>query len=120
MLERRQYPRLRKSYRIVWDHQDVQCAGVTFDICPGGIFIMTDLQLPARTLLDLEIRAEDSTVAVRCRGEVAWVNRGELPMFPPGFGLRFLDLDQEALEWVVHLCSLPSEWDEACAEYLAS
>ena len=60
MLERRVHQRTKRSYRIFWNHEEVRCAGVTLDICPGGIFVVTCMPLIERSRLDLEIWIGDS------------------------------------------------------------
>ncbi|OIP89544.1 MAG: hypothetical protein AUK55_14315 [Syntrophobacteraceae bacterium CG2_30_61_12] len=105
MLERRVHQRTKRSYRIFWNHEEVRCAGVTLDICPGGIFVVTCMPLIERSRLDLEIWIGDSVRPLRCRGEVVWVNRGQIATFPPGFGLKLVELNGNAAEVLIRLCT---------------
>lgn len=104
LFNRRSHLRYKKSYRIFWNHKEVRCAGVTLDICPGGIFVVTCMPLPEESELDVEIWIGDELTPLRCRGRVAWVNRGEVVTYPPGFGLRFLETDQARADWLSRLC----------------
>lgn len=104
MIDRRSQLRRKRSYRIFWNHDEVQCVGVTLDICPGGIFVVTCMQLPETSQLDLEIWSGDSVSPLRCRGEVVWVNRGEIVTFPPGFGLKFIEMEPETAALLIQWC----------------
>ncbi len=103
--ERRSHVRVRKGLRVFWDEGEVRCSGLTLDICPGGLFLITTMQLPLKSRLKLEIWPDDCRDPVRCRAEIVWVNRGQLDSFPPGFGLRFLDVDGIARSLMGLLCS---------------
>lgn len=103
MIERRLYGRLKRNLRIRWKNEELDFLGVTRDICPGGVFVVTETQLPARSVLDMEIWL-DRELPVRCRGEVAWVNRGEVVSYPPGFGVQFIDLASDVLTTLLIVC----------------
>jgi Tfp pilus assembly protein PilZ len=64
--------------------------GVTLDICPGGLFVISAQVVPPNISLHLEVLLDDGSVMM-CRGKVAWVNLGQLDHYPPGFGVEFLD-----------------------------
>lgn len=91
---RRRHERIKKELRIRWGDQEVGFHGVTLDICPGGIFIITERVLPINSSLQVEVLLDDGSTMM-CLGKVAWVNRGQLDHYPPGFGVEFLNLPVE-------------------------
>jgi Tfp pilus assembly protein PilZ len=91
---RRRHERTSREFLIKWEDQAVVFQGITLDICPGGLFVITSQVLPTNCLLQLEIILEDGS-STTCRGKVAWVNRGQLDHYPPGFGVEFLNLPVE-------------------------
>ena len=106
MVDRRFYTRLKRSFRIRWKDRDLDFLGVTGDLCPGGVFVVTDTLLPVHTVLDMEIWLERELPA-RCRGEVIWVNRGQVVSYPPGFGVQFVDLSDDVLTMLLMVCGDP-------------
>ncbi|MCU0587353.1 MAG: PilZ domain-containing protein [Syntrophobacteraceae bacterium] len=106
MVDRRVYTRLKHSFRIRWKNIDLDFLGVTGDLCPGGVFVVTDTQLPLHALLEMEIWIERE-IPVRCRGEVIWINKGQVVSYPPGFGVQFIDLSDDALSMLLMACGDP-------------
>ncbi len=106
MVERRLYSRLKRSFRIRWKNQDLDFLGVTGDLCPGGVFVVTEAQLPIHTILEMEIWLERE-LPVRCRGEIIWVNRGQVVSYPQGFGIHFIDLSEDVLATLLMICGDP-------------
>ncbi|MCU0571667.1 MAG: PilZ domain-containing protein [Syntrophobacteraceae bacterium] len=106
MVDRRFYTRLKRSFRIRWKDRDLDFLGVTGDLCPGGVFVVTDTLLPVHTVLDMEIWLERELPA-RCRGEVIWINRGQVVSYPPGFGVQFIDLSDDVLAMLLMVCGDP-------------
>lgn len=89
MGERRRHARIPRGLKIVWRNEDVTFDGVTLDICPGGLFIITNHLLPARSMIHMEMKLENESI-FRCSGKVVWLNRGEVMHYPQGFGVEFL------------------------------
>ncbi|MFP5211863.1 MAG: PilZ domain-containing protein [Acidobacteriota bacterium] len=104
MDERRNHDRVRRQLMITCRNETVNFETVTMDICPGGVFIVTNKLLAPKTMLDIEIHF-DSASPVVCRGEVTWVNRGQVVYYPAGFGVRFKDIPLESLEILLPACS---------------
>ena len=102
MTERRHQKRIHKQLKIMWKNEDIAFDGITLDICPGGVFIVTNRLLPPKSIIDIDLWLGYET-SVRCRGEVVWLNRGEVMHFPPGFGVQFLDISEEALNLLLPL-----------------
>jgi Tfp pilus assembly protein PilZ len=64
------------------------------DIGHGGVFVATDLELPAGTVVELEVRGEDSDEhGLRVRGAVAWRDPQA-----PGLGICFTERPTAAHE----------------------
>lgn len=104
----RKHERLLKKLRVRWKNETLQFEDVTLDICPGGLFIVSNRTLPPNTLLELEVPAGMDQCA-QCRGQVAWVNHGQVTHYPQGFGVRFLDLPAEIVEHLSRCCSESEE-----------
>jgi uncharacterized protein (TIGR02266 family) len=104
MIERRHFERVRRDLRISLKSEQVSFDGVTLDICPGGVFIISGQTLPRGSIVDVELWLADGA-RVRCRGEVTWVNRGQVVHYPPGFGMQFVDLSQDSVDCVLNACT---------------
>ncbi|HOV86412.1 MAG TPA: PilZ domain-containing protein [Syntrophobacteraceae bacterium] len=102
-MDRRSSKRTRKVIRIQWKNEDVVHDGVTLDICPGGIFVITSQKVPPSSQIHLQLwLGKDSPLS--CRGRVTWVNRGQVVYYPPGFGVQFLDLPEESRKILDPIC----------------
>ena len=102
MTENRRQKRIQKQLKIMWKNENVAFDGVTLDICPGGVFIVTNRLLPPRSIIEIDLMLGCDS-SVRCRGEIVWINRGEVIHFPPGFGVQFLDVTEEVLHLLLPL-----------------
>lgn len=110
---RRLYKRLRRTLHIRWKNEELDFLGVTSDICPGGVFVVTEARLPVLSVLDMEIWLERE-LPVRCRGEVVWVNRGQVISYPAGFGVHFIDLSEDVLAALLLVCGDHYGADRLC------
>lgn len=102
-VERRFYRRIKKRFSIKCKNESVLFAGVSCDICPGGVFVMTSHLPPPRSTVDMEIWIDDVTVA-RCRGQVVWINRGQVVYYPEGFGVQFTEIPEGFRRHLLVLC----------------
>lgn len=86
--------------------------GKTLDISGGGMFIETQAEIAAGTLIDLDFRLPDQvSTRVTCRAEVTWLNRKPKPMkphYPHGLGLKFVDLPAAAHRAIIGLSNKKS------------
>ena len=111
--ERRHHNRVHKELKILWEDEDVAFDGLTLDICPGGVFVVTDRLLIPKSILTIKLWLGNDFF-VQCRGEVVWLNRGEVTHYPPGFGIQFLDLPEDALSRILPMCTEPDQdWQGA-------
>lgn len=108
MIERRRQKRVNKELRIVWKNENVAFDSVTLDICPGGMFVVTNRLLAPKSIIDVELWLSP-VFSVKCHGEVVWVNRGEVIHYPQGFGVQFLDISEKALNHLLLLCTEQEE-----------
>jgi uncharacterized protein (TIGR02266 family) len=69
------------------------------NISAGGIYLVADDPLPEETRVSLEISLPDCPVPVRAQGEVVWRQRHP----PAGFAVRFLDISDQAREFLRYL-----------------
>lgn len=108
MTEHRHHKRIRKEFKITWKDQSVSFSGITMDICQGGVFVVTDQPVPPKSVLDLELWIGEES-PLHFRGEVVWLNRGEVMHYPPGFGIQFKVTDRSSLSRLLPACCSDSE-----------
>jgi CheY-like chemotaxis protein len=77
-------------------------SGVSIDISRSGIYLATDYKLEGNTSLEISLTLPESDITLTgIKGVVAWQNNGGTrlkPSLPPGFGVEFLNLDEDKLE----------------------
>ena len=90
------------SYRA---EGDLHRAEVT-QLSTGGVTLVTDAPLPAGASLVLRIppAADGSGTRIEVEGRVTWIGRrSEVAVRRPGMGVRFTNLDSEAIESISEL-----------------
>mgnify|MGYP000855222564 FL=1 len=100
MGDRRRLRRFQCKVRVRWSDGEIVSEGHTWDVSSDGGFICSNPVMPANRTVDLEFFLATGS-SVRCRGRVAWVNRGQLESYPPGFGVEFLSLESGAIERIL-------------------
>lgn len=110
-MERRRHKRVQKALHISWRNEAVTYDGVTLDISPLGVFVITNCRLPAGSVIDIELRL-DSESRFRCQGKITWVNSGQFVHYPAGFGVQFLNLEKESIARLLLLCcsTIEQKW----------
>jgi Tfp pilus assembly protein PilZ len=96
-MERRRHKRFKCEIKVSWRNGEILTDGHTWDISADGVFICTNDIIPPKSIVDMEL-VFGSENPIRCRGRVAWVNRGQLESFPPGFGVELLDTENRVAE----------------------
>ncbi|MEO6418862.1 MAG: PilZ domain-containing protein [Polyangiaceae bacterium] len=76
-------------------------AGISTNVSEGGVFVATHGELEIGAELSLELTV--STGRVYARGVVLW-QRGASPYGPPGLGVAFMRLSQEAANTLHAFC----------------
>lgn len=72
-------------------------SAVTRNIGVGGAFIITDAPHPSGTMLAIEIAVPTADTTIEVSAEVRWVVSAEQEPDGAGMGVKFLDVDVEAL-----------------------
>lgn len=92
----------RKSYDVAVyvRTDDDEIFGLCGDISDGGLFVTTREKLVTGTLVEVEILLPDSNEDFVVEAEVRWTRDewDEASKVVPGFGVRFLELTDEARE----------------------
>lgn len=104
----RKHERYLKRLSIRWRNEHLEFDGITRDICPEGVFIVSGQSVPPRTIVELELETKPDH-CVRFDGQVAWVNHGQVTHYPPGFGVRFLELPEDVQHCLSIMCSEEGE-----------
>lgn len=86
-------PRCRVSIPVHWgpEGDNIQ-SGTIVDLNTGGMFIRTEVFLPAEKDISLRFLLPESETVVRCQGKVAWTNHPEWMKsthLPAGMGICF-------------------------------
>jgi uncharacterized protein (TIGR02266 family) len=97
MPDLRHHRRYCRRLRVNCKNPQLAFDSLTRDICAGGVFVITDHQLPLNSPIDLEIFFDGSEPAIHFRGRIAWVNAGQVETFPPGFGVEFLEVEEQMM-----------------------
>jgi Tfp pilus assembly protein PilZ len=98
MLDQRRHRRSHRQLLVSCMNPKLAFDSLTRDICPGGVFVITSHQLPVDSPIDLEISFGLDDPILHCRGRIAWINAGQIETFPPGFGVEFVDGDEQMIE----------------------
>ena len=79
-------------------------SGECIDISRNGIYLASDYMLEGKTSLEMSLTLPESDITLTgIKGVVAWKNNGVARVkqsLPPGFGIEFLNLDEDKLEIV--------------------
>jgi len=93
--ERRRAMRLSCELSVKLRTKEHSARAKVTDIGVGGVFVATDVELPVGTVVELEVRGNDSDEhGLRVRGEVAWRNPGPAG----GVGVSFTERPTAAHE----------------------
>ena len=94
--ERRDGDRLGMSVEVAKASDTNFYIGVTENISRGGLFIVTADMPPVGTTIDLSLRLPDHGQPLRVTGEVRWHRHHGEAGEAPGFGIRFINLGEQA------------------------
>ena len=106
MPERRQHCRYPRQLRVSCKNRQLIFHSLTRDICGGGMFIITDNLLPLHSPIELEISSNGDGSVIHCQGRIAWINVGQVETYPPGFGVEFLETEEQMMG------ELFEDWDD--------
>ena len=84
--ERRSHPRFLKGITVKFGKDDPIHNGITYDVSPKGLSIITDKVLPDKSNTIINIDTENGG-DVTVKGEVVWVS--SIPDLPSRMGIKF-------------------------------
>lgn len=100
--EKREYDRVRKKFKIVYQNRETLTKSYLANIGRGGIFIPTQSPLSRKEKFSLNLLLPDGGGGVSVLCEVAWSRKEErvTPQgkYSRGMGVRFLNLSSEDRE----------------------
>lgn len=102
-MERRRSGRFRHEVRVSWINGGTHAGGATCDICCSGAFIRSKEVVPLNSIVDLEIDPGDGQDKIITRAQVVWINAGQLEDYPPGFGIEFVDGEENLEQMIIGL-----------------
>jgi type IV pilus assembly protein PilZ len=97
-IDQRRTARTALEIRVDYSTVDALFCDFTRNINEGGLFIETPDPCPVDTMVQLQFRLPGVDDAIRTRGRVVWVDRGDLT----GMGIEFEDLDAAARARINH------------------
>lgn len=97
MPDQRRQRRYHRYLRVSCKNPKLAFESLTRDICAGGVFVITHHLLPLGSPIDLEFSLGEADPVLHCRGRIAWINAGQIETFPPGFGVEFVEGDEQAM-----------------------
>lgn len=95
-VERRRHKRASLRVTTTTTGKSMTFSDFTYDVSEGGIFVETDLSLPAGVVVDLEFTLPDEPVPVRAHGRVARSvsSTQATASQPAGIGIQFTEINQ--------------------------
>ncbi|MEM7678234.1 MAG: PilZ domain-containing protein [Myxococcota bacterium] len=112
--DRRRFPRTFGNIDVTVHTEDLPPSGAktftaeTFDMSPGGLFLVTDHRIPVGTRIDLTIELGDGEDdgPVRATAEVAWLSYTGPRL---GMGVRYVAIDRRAVQRLQSYVALVAE-----------
>ncbi len=101
IVEKRRRKRVFGRIRLIWEDGVLSERGVTWDVSPDGVFIVSNKSPAAGSMLDLRFFYGEG-LFLSCKGTVVWVNHGQVEFFPPGFGVEFTGVDSQDIEYILN------------------
>lgn len=100
--ERREHRRLLVAVEVSFESSSQLYAGLTRDVSRGGVFVPTYQAIDVGTETDLELMLPNGRI--EARGIVRWRREGS-EHAPPGIGIEFVDMKDEARALLDDLCT---------------
>jgi len=103
LIERRKFPRLVSSYKLVLEHRitiEAETSGsvqeaYSYDISLGGLYVNTDQLLPIGTIVKVDIFPKGAIEPLALQAHVVHVEDNKDPSARFGMGLEFIELTSE-------------------------
>ena len=101
LLHNRIHPRVEMQVEVTLESEHNFYTGLSSNISEGGLFVATTTPLPLGTRLVVRFALEDGAAPIDAVGEVCWLRPCSAD-FPCGFGMRFLEISDDALTRVAN------------------
>ena len=105
----REHKRAPICVPALYYHDDRRHSGMIFCISEGGMFIKGENLLESGSIIQVSFSIPQIAEDIEVKAEVAWntTERGRLPAgIGPGFGVRFLSIDEKGIEAIKTYVSL--------------
>jgi Tfp pilus assembly protein PilZ len=79
--------------RAVIENSQKKIEGQTHDISQSGLYLISEESVQLNEPFNLLLTLEESNI-VEIEARVKWVNKGQKPSIPRGFGMNFLELNK--------------------------
>jgi uncharacterized protein (TIGR02266 family) len=95
----RQHPRARLSVEVSMSSEHTFHTGLAENISEGGLFVVTHIPPPLGEIVHIfiELGSPRARAALNLTGQVQWIRIPSREGLPPGCGLKFLSVSEEAL-----------------------
>jgi len=105
--ERRRLDRVPRKFKIAYPTPDALKEAYLSNVSTGGVFIKTDNPLNDGARFNLKLALPECEKELEIFCEVVWSHREEWKAqeraFPPGMGIKFLNLSQEGRQSIDHI-----------------
>ena len=101
--ERRVHTRIQVQVEVSMESATQLYTGLTGDLSEGGVFVPTWEAVPVGSEVDLEITLPNG--AIRTRSVVRWRREMSSDDVPPGVGIGFLEMDDDAQALLSEFCA---------------
>jgi uncharacterized protein (TIGR02266 family) len=109
---RREYDRVPKRFKITYSSSEALEKCYISDIGKGGVFIKKEKPLKKDAKISLKLFLPDGGNELEVMGAVAWSSekrhRTPLGEYPPGMGIKFLNLPSEGKERINRILRQPT------------
>jgi Tfp pilus assembly protein PilZ len=89
----KQDPRAQVSLQAIIENSQKKIEGQTHDISQSGLYLISEESVQLNEPFNLLLTLEESNI-VEIEARVKWVNKGQKPSIPRGFGMNFLELNK--------------------------
>jgi uncharacterized protein (TIGR02266 family) len=107
--DRRRQIRITKKFKVSYPTAKAFVSNYLFNLSVGGLFIKTDAPLKPGEKMYLKVFLPDREDALEVLAEVMWSHEEEKEMegkkFPPGMGVKFLNLSTDNIKRIISVFS---------------
>jgi uncharacterized protein (TIGR02266 family) len=96
MDDKRKHTRIPVTARVSTVNGDKKDFYFTKDLSIGGVFLVTEREIPVDTVINLEISVQGISDLLRIKGKVVRIEKREDKV--EGVGIKFIDMDASSVE----------------------